>query len=879
MIKKVSRFIVLLGLSFSLLIGAGDTLMAKKKLKQIYSTSASLRLQWYQNHLELKNVSKFKNLKWRFIGPEIMSGRIVDVAIPKGSKFTIYAASASGGVWKTINEGTTWEPIFEHAPSTSIGDVTISESDPNIVWIGTGESNIFRSSMSGTGVYKSQDAGKSWTHMGLPETQHIGRIIIHPTNPDIVYVASSGHEYTYNKERGVFKTEDGGKTWEKVFYINEKAGVNDLAMDPSDSKILYATVWDRIRHAWNDPKPGDNDAIYKTVDGGKSWSKIVKGLPPLKLVGRIGLDVSKSNPNVVYALMDNHNPARQAEKGEKDSYGRLKKAVIKGAEVYRSDDKGETWKKVSESSKLIERLFSTYGWVFSQIRVDPNDENTVFIMGVPLLKSVDGGKTFKTSYYPGLHGDHHAMWIDPDDSNHIVNGNDGGINISYDGGKTWKNCENHGIVQFYNVAVDMAEPFNIYGSIQDNGSYRGPVTHRPGIDPRWEWESVPGGEASYLAVDPTHPNILYNESFYGRIRRSESINGEWKTKNIAPKAKKGDPPLRGQWLAPFIISPHNPFILYHGMQYVIRTLDKGETWERISPDLTYNDPKKQGDIPFATITTMSESPLKFGLIYVGTDDGKVHVTRDGGKKWTEIMKGLPYKKWVSRIVASEYDEGIVFLSQNGKRDDDFNKYLFMSTDYGRTWKDISHNIPCGPINVIKEDPKNKNLLYVGTDLGVYISLNRGKEWHSFCNNMPTTFVHDLVVHPRDNILVAGTHGRGVYVIDVSFLQGYDAKIQEKHFHLFEVAKVKLPTSWWAPVKEAEVVYVLKQAQEVIIKILDSKGKVVKQAKVKADTGFNKFTWDLMIETVESRFPLAKKGTYTIQIKAGENVQKQKLELI
>jgi len=758
-----------------------------KTQKLIQSTDPELRLKWYAEHVAMKERSLFKDLKWRWIGPEIMSGRITDVAVPKGIKYTIYAASASGGVWKTVNEGTTWEPIFEHAASTSIGDIAVAPSNPDIVWVGAGEANIFRSSMAGTGVYKSIDAGKTWQHMGLDGTHTISRIVIHPEDPDIVYVAASGHEWTDNKERGVYKTINGGKTWNKILYINEKIGAADLVRDPSDSNILYASMWNRIRRRWSDPRPGPGDGIFKTTDGGKTWKHLTNGLPPLEFTGRIGLDVARTNPNVVYAFVDNHEIARKPKEGELDGYGRPMVRIVKGAEVYRSDDKGVTWSKVSPSNKEMREFYSTYGWVFGQIRVDPNDENTIYIMGLRIGKSTDGGKTYQIIRYRGLHGDHHAMWIDPEDSNHIINGNDGGVNISYDGGKTWINYENMGVVQFYNVTVDMAKPFNVYGSIQDNNSWKGPVTYRPmkdlvtrrprrgqdidrfKKDPRCEWTRIPGGEASYLVLDPTNPNILYSQSFYGRIERSEFKDGKWETVKIAPKAGEGEPALRGQWLAPFIISPNNPFILYHGMQHLFCSLDRGDTWERISPDLTYNNPQEQGELPYAisfqTITSISESPLKFGLIYVGTDDGKIHVTQDGGKNWTEIMKGLPSKKHVSRVVASAYDEGTVYLSLNGKRDDDFADYLYKSTDYGRNWVDISGNIPCGPINVVKEDPKNPKVLYVGTDLGVYVTVDGGKSWHVLANNIPTTFVHDLVVHPRDNVLVAATHGRGMYVID------------------------------------------------------------------------------------------------------------------
>jgi len=759
-------------ISFILLI---TTQIQAKNQKLIHSTDAKLRLKWYEKHLAMKKQSLFKDLEWRFIGPEIMSGRVTDVDVPKGRKYTIYAASASGGVWKTVNEGTTWEPIFEEALSTSIGDIAIAPSNPDILWVGTGEANIFRSSMAGSGVYRSLDGGKTWEHMGLAGTHIIARIVIHPKNPDIVYVAASGHEWTYNEERGVYKTTDGGKTWSKVLYINEKIGAIDLVRDPSDSDVLYAAMWNRIRRRWSDPRPSPGDGIFKTTDGGETWKKLANGLPPSEITGRIGIAVARTNPNIIYAFIDNHEIIQKPKPGELDSYGRPMAPVIKGAEAYRSDDKGETWKKVSPSDEMMQKFGSTYGWVFGQIRVDPNDEDTVYILGISMARSKDGGKAFYKFKYPGLHVDHHALWIDPEDSNHLVNGNDGGVNVSYDGGKTWINYENLPAVQFYNVTVDMAEPFNVYGSIQDNNSWKGPVTYKPVEDPKWQWTRIPGGEASYLVFDPTNPNILYSQSFYGRIQKSEFKDGKWETVKIAPKAKEGEPKFRGQWLAPFMISPHNPFVVYLGLQYLYRSMDRGETWERISPDLTYNNPEEQGKLPYAisfqTISSISESPFRFGLIYVGTDDGRVHITRDGGQSWTDITDGLPYKKHVSRIIASAYDKGTVYLSLNGKRDDDFAVYLYKSTDYGQNWIDIKNNIPCGPINVIREDPNNEKVLYVGTDIGVYVTVDGGQTWHVLGGNLPSTFVHDLVVHPRDNVLVAATHGRGLWVIDdVSSIQ-------------------------------------------------------------------------------------------------------------
>jgi photosystem II stability/assembly factor-like uncharacterized protein len=574
----------------------------------------------------------------------------------------------------------------------------------------------------------------------------------------------------------VFKTVDGGKTWEKAFYISDKIGAVDLVMDPSDPETLVVSMWNRIRQRWSDPMPGPGDGIFKTTDGGKTWNQKTNGLPNLEKTGRIGLDICQSQPNVLYAFVDNHNPGREPAEGERDAYGRLKKGrVIKGAEVYRSDDKAETWTKVSPDDRYMEGFGGTYGWVFGQIRVDPSDPDTVYIMGLRLSKSVDGGKTWKTLYFPELHGDHHGLWIDPEDSDYLVNVNDGGINISYDGGETWRDFHrNHPLVQFYNVAYDMEKPFNVYGSVQDHGTYKGNIDHnkpRRRREPRriTHWEPAPGGEGTHVAVDPTNPNIIYSSSFYGRLMRSEFKDGMWTSKNILPEIKEGEPPLRGQWMAATTLSPHDPATVYHGMQVLFRSRDKGETWERISPDLSYNDPEKQGKLPFAIpyacITAVDESPLKKDLIYAGTDDGRVHVTKDAGENWTEITGKLPYNKHVSRLVASKYDARTVYLTLNGRRDDDFYDYIYRSTDYGKTWTDISGNIPGGPVNVIREDPKKANILYVGTDLGVFVTLDGGKTWNVIGTELPNCLVWDLIIHPRDNVLVIATNGRGMFAID------------------------------------------------------------------------------------------------------------------
>lgn len=729
---------------------------------------AGTRLQWHQQFLEMREESTFKEMAWSHIGPQLMSGRVTDIAKPLDQPHTFYVATASGGLWKTVNEGTTWKAIFDDAPSASTGAVAVDPQNSDTVWVGLGESNIFRSSMSGTGIYRSDDAGESWKHCGLASTHHIARIVVHPTDSKTVFVAACGHEYTENEERGVYRTRDGGESWQKVLYVDSMTAAMDVVVNPTDPNVIYAAMWNRIRRPWSDPIPGPGGGIFKSVDGGDNWEQVKDGLPPDETSGRIGIALSHSNPDVLYALIDSHEVARKADKGEVDAYGRPRQDVIRGAVVCRSDDAGQSWQQVSENNRRMQRLFSTYGWVFGQIRVDPNDENTVYAMGVPLMKSTDGGKRFKPLSSRGLHSDHHALWINPGNSSHLINGNDGGINISYDGGTSWKALKNLPVVQCYNVAVDQASPFNVYISIQDNGSWRGPSNHRPGRNEEINWRRVPGGEASHMQVDPNDPEVFYSESFYGAIMRSNLTTG--RSKRIVPKAKEGEPQLRGQWLAPFQLSEHNSQIIYHGMQCVFRSLDQGGNWERISPDLTAFAPERQGNISYATISSLSESPIEFGLLYVGTDDGRVHMTKNGGEQWLEIGKALP-QKWVSRIVASKFDQATVYLTMNGKRDDDFQAYIFRSTDFGENWQDISDNVPGGPVNVIREDPWREGVLYVGTDLGVFVSRDYGEKWNVFGSGLPITFVHDFVIQIPEKTAIIATHGRGLFKLNVKTLPG------------------------------------------------------------------------------------------------------------
>jgi photosystem II stability/assembly factor-like uncharacterized protein len=533
-----------------------------------------------------------------------------------------------------------------------------------------------------------------------------------------------------------------------------------------------------MRLKWNDPRTfahTRNCGIWKSIDGGKNWQKINDGLPAPEHRGRIGIDIARSNPDVLYAYVDNYEIAYKAAVGDMDSYGRQKQDVIKGATVYRTNNSGKTWFQVSgqtpEMKTFMERHSATYGWVFGQIRVDPNDENTIFTMGIQLNFSSDGGKTF--SSLRGPHADHHGLWIDPDNSNYLLNVQDGGLTISYDKGKTWKYpIEELPLAQFYNIAYDFSVPFRVFGSIQDHHSFYGTVEmgrSRNNIRPV-AFTNTLGAEGSSHAVDPRDNNTVYASTFYGALARANVNDYPAGRKNLIPANHTDGSRLRGQWVAPTFLSPHNSDVVYHGMQYVMKSKDKGDTWEFISPDLTYNDPKKMGDISYQTIQTIDESPLKAGLLYAGTDDGRIWRTMDDGKNWKEIRSGAVPERWVSRLTASKWEPGTVYMTQTGRRDDDFQVYVWKSTNYGDTWVDISGNIPVGPVNVIREDPVNKAILYVGTDASVYISKDSGKRW-DVLGNLPFAYVHDLQIHPRDNMIIIATHGRGMFVMDANPING------------------------------------------------------------------------------------------------------------
>ena len=755
--KTIQKAIILL-----LLTGYPVWLFAQNS-----ATTPEERFKSWENHQLLKEKSPFRELQWRCVGPEFSGGRIEAIASHPDEPNTLYVGAGSGNLWKSINNGTTWEPIFDNESTFTIGCVTIAPSDPETIWVGTGEVLMARSSYAGTGVFKSTNGGESWENMGLNDSHHVPRIVIDPENPDIVYVAALGHNYGPNTERGVFKTTNGGKSWEKVLYIADNVGIVELLMDPSDNNTLYAAAWERDRKAWKDVSRGEGSGLYKSTDAGATWKRLTEGLPTGEYVGRFGLAIAPSDPDIIYALLDNQTPPPEGTRAQ----GR--------GEVYRSDDKGETWEKTHS-----DRVPTSIGWDFCLIRVAPDNPDEIFVLGFKLLHSTDAGKTFTEAgetivhLLPHpirvMHVDMHEMWIDPVNPDRLLLGNDGGLYISHDRGETWVHHNNFPITEVYAVSVDMDDPYNIYIGTQDNAALYGPASHNVkdrltvyGVDDPWKnvyLDRWGGGDSYFTYRDPLDHDIIYYEHQFGALRRKNMATGE--TKDIRPTADEGEPPLRYNWMSPYFISDYNQVTLYYGANKLFKSTDRGDTWSCISPDLTTDPgPEKQGNVPYGTITMLSESPLQQGLIYAGTDDSNIQVTTDDGNSWKLVNSGLP-EKWVSRVIASQHDAATVYVSMTGYREDDFSNYLYMSENYGTTWRSISGNMPAEGINVIREDPRDKNILYAGTELGVYVTPDRGKTWHSLCNNLPTTPVHDMVIHPRELELVIGTHGRSCFVLDI-----------------------------------------------------------------------------------------------------------------
>lgn len=897
-------------LLFSLLTLLSFTsIFAQKKVKSTtYTspTSADQRLVGYEQRKSLEDSSLVKNLPFTSIGPTVMSGRVVDVDVDENDPTHFFVAYASGGLWYSNNNGISFEPIFDQQATMTIGDIAVDWKN-KIIWVGTGENNSSRSSYAGTGIYKSADWGKTWQWMGLAETQHIGRIKLHPTNPNIAWVAAMGHLYSPNKERGLYKTTDGGKTWKQTLYIDDNTGAIELAIDPKNPDILYTATWHRERTAWNFVEGGATSGIYKSIDGGNTWNLLTNansGFPTGDGVGRIGLAIFPQNPKIIYAVLDNQFPREKEKEEKKDEYTietfakitkeefanldneklgdflkenrfpakytakSVKEQVVnneikpqaiaefiddpytsvfsappKEAEVYRSDDAGATWKKVSVMD--LKGLYNTYGYYFGQITVSPINSDKVYIMGVPIWKSIDGGKTFQSINGDNVHSDHHSLWADPNKDGHIINGNDGGLNISYDDGKTWFKANTPAVAQFYSINYDLEKPYNVYGGLQDNGVWMGPSNYKFDYgwydDGSYPYKRVGGGDGMQVVVDTRDNNLIYSGSQYGFYNR---YNKETKERMpFQPKHELGERPLRWNWESPIHISKHNMDVIYFGANRLYRSLNQATDFLPISPDLTKGG--KKGDVTFGTLSTVEESPMKFGLIYTGSDDGLVYVTKDGGVNWEKISDNLPQDLWVSQVYPSKFNEGTVYLSLNGYRWDNFNSYVYQSKDYGKAWTKLGANLPAEPVNVIKEDPENKNILYVGTDHGLYVSLNQGLSFERFTGGLPAVAVHDLAIQPVAHDLIVATHGRSIYKANVEELEKIDAEMMEKPISLFKLETVNFSTAWGRKQYDGEfyepsfkIPYYASQSGTAIISIYSEEGTLLKSFIDNAEKGLN-----------------------------------------
>lgn len=846
----------------------------------------------------------FERLEWRSIGPANMGGRTADIEGVPENPSVVYVATASGGLFKTVNGGVTWKPIFERQSTISIGDIALAPSNPDTVWVGTGESNVRNSVSFGDGVYKSTDGGQNWQHMGLRNTERISAIAIHPQNPDIVYVGALGHAFGPNEDRGVFMTTDGGKTWTKTLYIDKEHGVSDLDIDLTNPNILYAGMWSFERKPWTHRSGSEKGGVFKSIDGGRTWNKITNGLP--KLLGRIGVRSAPSNPNVVYAIVES-----------------------KEGTLYRSDDRGETFKQVSKQTNIVSR-----GFYYTTVRVDPNDENRVFAVASSLFISIDGGKTFR-SITGRTHIDYHALWMDPKNPKRMWQGQDGGIAVSYDSGETWEYVNNIPLGQFYQIHADNRLPFYyVMGGLQDNGAWTGPSrTREPAGIMNDDWRMVSFGDGFYVINNADDTELYISESQGGNILRTDFRTREQQEVNPWGRGS-GDGPAIGEkyrfnWNSPIILSPHDKNTVYFGGNVVFKSTDFGKTWEQISADLTTNNPEKQKDAggPVAventsaeyhtTIISIAESPLQKGQLWVGTDDGNLQLTSDGGKTWSNIIgsvAGVPANSPVSHVEPSRVSAQTAYVAFERHMFDDFRPYIFKTTDGGKTWSSIAGNLPSKAyVQVVREDPKNPGLLYAGTEIGLFASHNGGREWIPLnLKNMPNVAVHDIVVHPRENDLIVATHGRSVWILDdATPVQQMTATIANSNAHLFPVRSGLRFASFFTrygigdkvftgpnPAYGALITYYLKDKLDdkatFKIEIRDESGKLVQElTKPSREKGLNRVAWNLRYGGAEVRRPPSGEetafgggprgpqvlpGSYTVKLTVGDKVYEQAVDV-
>jgi photosystem II stability/assembly factor-like uncharacterized protein len=835
--------------------------------------------------------SAFDALAFRSIGPAVMGGRIDDVAVDESRPWVLYVGTASGGLWKSENMGTTWRPLFDGEETSSIGDVAVSPSDPDILWVGTGEPNNRQSSTFGAGVYKSEDGGASFTRLGLEESGHIGKVIVHPRDPSRVWVAALGPLWAAGGERGVYRTLDGGKSWERVLHVDDDTGVVTLAIDSLNPDVLYAAAYQRRRTPWGFAGGGPGSGLYKSTNGGAAWRKLEEGLPPGPL-GRIGLSVFRSDPRLVYAIVEH------SEDGG----------------VYRSRNRGESWEKVSS--------FNPRPMYYSKIFVDPTDGDRVYVLGSSFHYSDDGGRTFvenermSPTYDVGVHGDHHTLWIDPENSRHLVLGGDGGLYFSWDRGTTWDKVNNLPIAQFYAAAVDMEEPYNVYGGAQDTHSWFGPSATRNHIGiVNSDWVQINFGDGMYQQVDPHDSRTVYTESQGGNVVRLDRRTGD--RKSIKPYPKEGEDPYRFHWTSPLVVSRHDSKVIYLGGNRLFASSDRGDTWSA-SPDLTWNEDRDElpimGAVPdentlsphdgvehWGTITTIAESPLDPGVLWVGTDDGRIQLSRDGGESFTSVEANLrgfdPKRATVSRIVASSASPGRAYVSYDRHQLGDLAPYLFVTDDFGGSFRALGAGLPArGWVNVVREHPRNPDLLFVGTEVGLFVSFDRGARFASFRSNLPTVPVDDLLVHPRENDLVVATHGRSFYVLD-------DATALERHrpggdsVELSPPRKATLFLPWKHesygaqrqfvgenPPFGALITYHLGRAVAgVSIAVSDPAGRRIRSLTGASGEGFQRVVWDLRSEPPEgvprARGPLVPPGRYRLELVAGDSRRESFVDVV
>lgn len=802
--------------------------------------------------------SLFAHVKSENIGPTIFNGRVADLDVNPADPAEFFVAYASGGLWYTRNNGTTFVPLFQNESVITIGDIAVDWPSKTI-YLGSGEQNSSRSSYAGNGIYKSTDLGKTWTHLGLEETHHISRVVIHPGDPHKVWVAALGHLYSTNAVRGVFMSSDGGRSWTKTLYVNDDTGASDLLIHPSNPSVMYAATWQRTRRAWNFTESGPGSGIYRSVDGGKSWdlvSVLSSGFVTGEGCGRIGLDMTTADgKDYLYAIVDNNNRRPKdtvkktprglnrekllsmtldeflkTDKNDLEDYlsdenfpekynADLVRSMIRdgkltpkdvatyndnantalfdtpvtGAEVYLTTDDGKSWNRTHRT--YLDDVYFTYGYYFGQIRVAPGNPSRLYIFGVPILTSDDGGDTWSNIDAENVHGDHHALWVNPSKPGHIILGNDGGVNISYDNGANWIKCSQPEVAQFYYINTDNAEPYNVYGGTQDNGVWMGPHTFVN--NKAWQstgdypYKMILGGDGMQVQIDSRDNTTVYAGFQFGNYYRINTRTRE--RAFITPKHDLGQKPYRWNWQTPILLSPYNQDILYMASNKLLRSMNKGKDFVEISGDLTLGG--REGDVPFGTISAIDESRLRFGLIYAGTDDGMLHVTKDGGYTWTRINDGLPQGLWVSRVQASAFDEGTVYVTLNGYRSDHFKAYVYGSRDYGRTWRDLSSTLAGEPVNVIKEDPSDPYILYVGTDHGVYVSLDRGESFQPFSSSLPSVPVHDLVIQPKARHLLVGTHGRSIYKADVTHLPAMKKRMSADNLIVFGSPAIRHNPAW------------------------------------------------------------------------------------